>query len=268
MTEVRAIPTRSRAHTGAPATPPTPKRTVGQQIRWVLLSILGVIGELLITASFLVAMFAVWQLFWTTFEVEATRDQQVTAFQHSLPPAPSNISNDLRYDAPPPVGDYKTGEVFATLYVPRWDMMQIPVAQGVDQWVLDQAFAGHYAGKHPTAMPGEIGNFAVAGHRRTYGNSFRLIHEIREGDPVVVETKDAFIVYKANKHEIVLPNQTEVIAPFPGNWNEQPVDRMMTFTTCDPEWGNSHRYAQHFKFDHWVPRSSGIPVEITKELKN
>ncbi|MBV7363117.1 class E sortase [Actinomycetaceae bacterium TAE3-ERU4] len=258
--------TLTRTELRASKQPEKKKHSFWSTLHWGFLTFLGLIGELLITASFLVGMFAVWQLFWTTLEVEATRDQQVAVFEQSLPAAPKNISTDLRYDAPPKVDKVKTGEVFATMYVPRWQMMQIPVAESTEQWVLDQAFAGHYAGKYDTAMPGEIGNFSVAAHRRSYGNSFRLIHNIKPGDPVVVETKDAFIVYKATNHQIVLPNKTDVIAPVPGNWKAIPEKRFMTMTTCDPEWGNSHRYIQHLEFDHWVPRKSGIPVEITKEL--
>ncbi|OKL48536.1 hypothetical protein BSR28_02285 [Boudabousia liubingyangii] len=243
------------------------QRTAGQKIRYAILTLIGFIGELLITASFVIGMFAIWQLYWTTLEVEAGRDQQVTVFQDSLPPAPSHISNDIRHDAPPEVGNVPDGQVFATMYVPRWNMMQIPIAQGTQQYILDQAFAGHYDGKIKTAMPGQLGNFSVAAHRRTYGNSFRRIHEIQEGDPIIVETKDAYLVYKATKHQIVLPSDSAVIAPVPGDWGAEPKKRLMTMTTCDPEFGNSHRYIQHLQLDHWVPRESGIPVEMTQELK-
>lgn len=263
--------TSESAATVLPQTPPPSpeqqKRTVGQKIRYGLLTVIGVLGELLITAAYLVGMFAVWQLFWTTFEVEADRDQQVSVFHSSLGEVPQQISTDLRYDVPPALTDVATGDVFATMYVPRWDMMQIPLAEGVDQWILDQAFAGHYAGKFESAMPGQVGNFSVAAHRRTYGNSFRRIHEIVEGDPIVVETKDAFIVYKATTHKIVLPSESSVLAPVPGDWNAKPTEQYMTMTTCDPEWGNSHRYIQHLKFDHWVPRQSGLPAEIMQSGK-
>ncbi|AOZ73391.1 hypothetical protein BK816_00085 [Boudabousia tangfeifanii] len=242
------------------------ERTLFQKIRYAILTVIGVLGELLITAAFVVGMFAVWQLFWTTFEVEAGRDQQVAAFEKTLPDAPKTVSNDIRTDPPPPIGDVAHGAVFATMYVPRWHMMQIPVAQGVDQYILDQAFAGHYVGQYPTAMPGELGNFSVAAHRRSYGNSFRRINTIQPGDPIVVETKDAYLVFHATDHQIVLPSQSDVIAPVPGDWHASPTERLMTMTTCDPEWGNSHRYIQHLKFSHWVPRESGIPVELTKEL--
>ncbi len=42
---------------------------------------------------------------------------------------------------------------------------------------------GHYSG---TARPGDTGNFAAAGHRRTYGDPFKDFPELSPGDAVVV----------------------------------------------------------------------------------
>ena len=51
---------------------------------------------------------------------------------------------------------------------------------------------GHFPG---TALPGEVGNFAVAGHRATHGEPFAHLDKLEEGDPVVVETVDGWLVY-------------------------------------------------------------------------
>ncbi|OKL50675.1 hypothetical protein BM477_00850 [Boudabousia marimammalium] len=248
-------------------------RTAKQWFRWGFFNLIGAIGEIFILAAYVVGMFLVWQVYWTTFEVEGVRQEQVSTWHEQLPEAPQTVSNDLRYDAPPPIGPVNHGDVFATMYVPRWNMLAIPIAQGEDQYILDQAFAGHYVNSIKTAMPGELGNFSVAAHRRSYGNSFREIDTLQPGDPIVVETKDAYLIFHVYQHQLVLPEQVEVIHPVPGQpMGTEPTERLMTLTTCATatggQFGNSHRYIQHLKLDHWVPRSSGIPVELTQSGGN
>ena len=45
---------------------------------------------------------------------------------------------------------------------------------------------GHYVG---TALPGQRGNFAVAGHRVGKGEPFLNLDQLRAGDAVVVQTR-------------------------------------------------------------------------------
>ncbi|MFP5282231.1 MAG: sortase domain-bontaining protein [Actinomycetes bacterium] len=51
---------------------------------------------------------------------------------------------------------------------------------------------GHYPS---TAGPGQVGNFALAGHRITHGQPFARLLELDRGDKVVVETRDAVYTY-------------------------------------------------------------------------
>ena len=78
--------------------------------------------------------------------------------------------------------------------------------------VLQQG-VGHYDG---AALPGEVGNFALAGHRTTYGAPFNAIAELVPGDAVVVETPTEFHVYRVTTSQVVRPSDVEVIAPVPG----------------------------------------------------
>jgi sortase A len=67
------------------------------------------------------------------------------------------------------------------LHVPRFGADYAPViVEGVVEAQLREGPA-HYPG---TAMPGEIGNFVLSGHRTTYGRSFNQLHELRPGDPL------------------------------------------------------------------------------------
>ena len=45
-------------------------------------------------------------------------------------------------------------------------------------------------------MPGEIGNVALAGHRVGKGSPFLELDTLRPGDPIVLETRDSWFVYR------------------------------------------------------------------------
>ncbi|RRD43409.1 class E sortase [Buchananella hordeovulneris] len=222
----------------------------------------GFLGELLLTAGALLGLFVVWQLHWTSYLAQSSMAAGVAQFEKAAPPKVDKVvaPEVVKRDTPPPVGAVPgMDEIFGTLHVPRWDHMEIPIAEGTEATVLDQGWAGHYP---DSQAPGDVGNFAVAGHRQTWGHNFRRVHELEVGDPIIVETADAWLVYKMTSYEIVLPEQVEVVAPVPNQPDQTPTKRLLTMTTCDPEWGNSHRYIVYSEFDHWVPRSEGVPPEL------
>lgn len=60
------------------------------------------------------------------------------------------------------------------------------VMDGVELSILNQGVLGEYP---DSEAPGEIGNFAVAGYRTTYGRPMWTVAELQPGDPSIVETK-------------------------------------------------------------------------------
>src|SRR5690606_20192768 len=133
-------------------------------------AVLGVVGELLLTAGVLVLLFLVWQLWWT--DVVADREQ--SGIIDGLEQEWGTVDEEQiapRQDGPPPVPDApEEGKVWATMHVPAFDRPRFPLAEGVDlESVLNVKGAGHYP---ETALPGEVGNAAIAGHRNTYGRVF------------------------------------------------------------------------------------------------
>lgn len=241
-----------------------PPRGRGRRIFW---NTVGVIGELLITASFVIGLFAVWQLYWTTFQVQGQVAQTITAYEEDHAPA-ARQAGEARTDAPPAfTREVSDGEVYGLIHVPSWDWMKIPLAEGTTSAVLDNGWAGHYGN---TAQPGQLGNFSVAGHRRTYGNNFRWIDRLGQGDKVVAEVDDFYVVYSVQTWEIISaddPDRVRVIAPVIDDltFNKEPTERWMTMTTCNPEYGNWERYIVHLKFQSWTPKSSGVPAELLDE---
>ena len=53
---------------------------------------------------------------------------------------------------------------------------------------------GHYTS---TALPGQIGNFALTGFRVTHGQPFARLLDLGSGDEIIVETRDAILHLRA-----------------------------------------------------------------------
>ncbi|NMW59944.1 class E sortase [Mobiluncus mulieris] len=218
------------------------------------------VGQTMLTAGVVLALFVVWQLYVTTWQVQGARAAAVESFTKSGVQEAAQTTEEQRFDPPPPVTIPPFGQTFGTLHVPRWDAMVIPIMEGTTSAVLDTGYAGHY---QETQGPGEIGNFALAAHRRSYGNSFRRVEELQIGDPLVVETAQAWLVYQVSSTEVVLPTQGEVIHPVPHKPKDTvPTERLMTLTTCHPEYGSTERFIVYSKLSYWVPRSAGRPVAL------
>ncbi|RAG86108.1 class E sortase [Streptacidiphilus pinicola] len=135
---------------------------------------------------------------------------------------------------------------FAVVRIPVLGLV-FPVAEGVDKYaVLNHGYIGHYPG---TAMPGQQGNFAIAGHRNTHGEPFRHLDRIGVGDVVIVEVSGWDYVYRVDS---VLP-QTEpsdgtVILPEPyssdhpsGRYGYRTPGKYITLTTCTPAFTSLYR---------------------------
>jgi sortase A len=147
------------------------------------------------------------------------------------------------------------GSALGRLYLPRLGKYWA-VVEGVNPG--DIAYApGHYPG---TALPGQVGNFSVAGHR--VAAIFWDLDQMQVGDPVVVETKDAWFIYRVTQSLIVAPTAVEQVDPVPGQPGVKPTDAMLTLTTCNPKWDNYQRLIVHAKLDHSQPRSAGRPTEL------
>nr|WP_315093096.1 class E sortase [uncultured Cellulomonas sp.] len=236
--------------------------------RNLVYGIVGVVGELLITLGILLFAFLVWQLWWT--DVEGNRAQAEIVRELPFEPIPTQAPGEPagpvvaapRRDEPPPMAEPEHATTFATIQVPRWvGEPERPVSQGTDRaTVLDVLGVGHYEG---TAMPGGLGNFAVAGHRTTYAKPFNRVAELQVGDPLVLRTTDnVWYVYRVTSTEIVMPSNIGVIAPVPGQPGAVPTERQITLTTCHPMFSARERFIVHGVLDYWAPTADGIPAEL------
>ncbi|WP_456825000.1 class E sortase [Cellulomonas sp. P5_E12] len=242
------------------------------RVRHVVYTTIGVIGEILITLGVLLFAFLVWQLWWT--DVVGNRAQAEIVRELPFEPVPTataTASADApagpviappRHDDPPVMAEPPHATTFATIQVPRWDgEPERPISQGTDRaTVLDVLGIGHYEG---TAMPGGVGNFAMAGHRTTFAKPFNRVAELQVGDPLVIRTTDnIWYVYRVTSTEIVAPTDVDVIAPVPGDPGATPTERMITLTTCHPMFSAKERFIVHGVLDYWAPTADGIPAEL------
>ena len=219
--------------------------------------LVGGFGEVLITTGVLLLLFVAWQLWWT--DVTANREQANTI--RSL----EQDFGDLQHGG---LGDTEAlatlknmpfGEAFAIVRIPRFGADYArPVIEGSDRGVLKKGI-GHY---HGTAMPGQVGNFAVSGHRTTYGRPFHNIDRLRKGDVIVVETKKNFVVYAVDRHVLVRPWQVEVLAPVPQHPGDKPTKAVMTMTSCHPKYSATQRYVTFSHLVKVIPRSDGLPASF------
>lgn len=106
------------------------------------------------------------------------------------------------------LGDIDGYEPIAKLEIPSIKLSQI-VVEGISDDVL-QYYLGHF----PTSVkPGEVGNFAVAGHRVSdYTDAFINLYKVVEGDEIVIETKEKRFTYEITDNFIVDPDNVEVLA--------------------------------------------------------
>lgn len=226
-------------------------------------SAVGVLGELLITAGVIVALFAVWQVLWTDVTAGRAATGHIEVFEEMLPVSPEQPGSP-QTGPPPEEPAPAAGETFATMFVPRWGAdWEFPIAEGVGRPdVLDAGFVGHYP---TTQLPGEVGNVALAGHRQSYAKPFYGVDSLEVGDEIVVQTAQAWYVYRVTESYITDPTDVAVLAPVPGDPGAEATERTLTLTTCHPLWSTRERWIVHGVLDHWIDRSDGRPAELIEQ---
>jgi sortase A len=103
------------------------------------------------------------------------------------------------------------------------------VVEGTSESDLERG-PGHYAG---TALPGNPGNAAIAGHRTTYLKPFYNLDQLAPGDPIYVTTTQGRFQYNVVDTLVVDPTDVGVLNPTP--------TPTLTLTTCNPRFSASTR---------------------------
>ncbi|MFI8341473.1 class E sortase [Streptomyces sp. NPDC085639] len=225
----------------------------------VIASRLG--GELFITLGLVMLLFVAYQLWYTNLLAERVANGAAGSLRQTWERDPGTAGA-----AAPPVTAFEPGQGFAILHIPKLDV-KVPVAEGISKpKVLDRGMVGHYGeGALKTAMPADKeGNFAVAGHRNTHGEPFRYINRLVPGDPVVVETRDAYYTYEMTSSLAQTPpTNVAVIKPVPEGSGFTSAGRYITLTTCTPEFTSTYRMIVWGRMTEERARSQGPPPALT-----
>ncbi|HEX6871360.1 MAG TPA: class E sortase [Micromonosporaceae bacterium] len=229
--------------------------------RWISVR---AIGEFLITAGLILLLFSGYEI-WGKAAIVSAKQNELDAALNRLwdeqppvgtpdNPGPSPSPTNGTASKPPP------GWAIARLYIPTLGKHWV-VVEGVEP--KDIAYApGHYP---RSAMPGQVGNFSVAGHRSPaifWDLDLLKAGKGDSGDVIVVETRSRYYVYRVTQKLIVLPSQSEVVAPNPYDPGAAPSQRLLTLTTCNPKWDNTHRLIIHASLRYSQDRSKGPPPEL------
>lgn len=106
----------------------------------------------------------------------------------------------------------------------QWNDLEADIQKALRNGVI------HYPG---TSLPGDNGNVVLTGHSSYYAwdpgrfkDVFALLHDVRQGDRVVVFFNQKKFIYEVNLIKVVLPKDVDVLGQTP---NEQ-----LTLITCTP----------------------------------
>ena len=292
-------PSAQPPSTEPPSAPPQ-KRTGGDVARTELRGV----GQTLITLGVVVLLFVVYEVYVTDLfgaqkQAEATSAiDQVWASAESeqtdtvVVQNPDQLVTDPRQRTP----NYEAslGQGFAKMYVPAFGADYVfTIIEGTDP---DDLYIGpgHYT---DTQLPGQQGNFAVAGHRVSKGAPFNDLGLLASCDAIVVETQDDWFVYRVlpmaeetatwadtpRAHcdgvgvqtgaydgvygrEITVPSDYAQVLPVPHvNSTAVPADaeRLITLTTCHPQFSDAERMIIHGVLVKSYAKSPGfLPPEL------
>ena len=119
---------------------------------------------------------------------------------------------------PMPVTAPREGTLLGSVSIPRVGVSSV-IVEGTEERDLNLS-VGHIPG---TALPGQKGNVALAGHRDTF---FRGLHNIRKRDDILVTTPSENQLYEVDSTRIVSPEDVQVLDDV-----GRPV---LTLVTCYP----------------------------------
>ena len=208
-----------------------------------------VLGELILTIGVVLLLFAFYEAYWTNVESGQLQEEASARLEEQWRNPRQKLEPEL-------------GEAFAQLYIPAFGSdYHFAIIEGTDEEDLLRG-PGRYV---DSQMPGEVGNFAVAGHRVGKGAPFNDLGALKTCDDIVVETQTERITYRvlpidgdqadcfndippeyshvAGRH-ITSPGDISVTNAVPES-DAEPSREILTLTTCHPQFSNAERMIVH-----------------------
>lgn len=199
------------------------------------------VGELCITAGLILLFFVAYELWGTGAYTQAEQHRLTDELAKSWS---GNVTTER----------VRLGHGLALIRIPRLGKgFHYVVIEGVSVADLRKG-PGHYPG---TAMPGQIGNFVISGHRTTYLAPFNRLNELRDGDTILIDTRSRQYAYQVTGKKVVLPTDVNVAAPVPEHPKRFPTKRLITLTTCNPKYSAAQRLIIFGQLMRSTPRVIG-----------
>ena len=228
----------------------------------------SVLGELLLTAGVLVMLFVAWQMWIGDIIIAAQHNEEGAAVSAELaqqpapePPPLIEADDGTTYYEPPVPAAPADAQWFAQMHVPRFGAdYNVGIYGGTSRArTLDDLGIGVYAN---SKMPGEVGNFSMAGHRTTWGKPFNQIDKLKLNDAIVVETPDGWYTYRFRTLEYVKPTEVDVLLDVPQAPQLTTDERYITLTACSPLYSLAERIVAYGVFESFQPRAEGAPDSL------
>ena len=199
----------------------------------------------MLTIGVVLLLFAFYEAYWTNVESGQLQEEASADLEEQWRNPRQKMEPEL-------------GEAFAQLYIPTFGSdYHFAIIEGTNEDDLLRG-PGRYV---DSQMPGEMGNFAVAGHRVGKGAPFNDLGKLETCDDIVVETQTERITYRVlpidgeqadcfngippeyshvvGRH-ITTPGDVSVTNPVPES-DAAPNREILTLTTCHPQFSNAER---------------------------
>lgn len=135
----------------------------------------------------------------------------------------------------PGAGAVEPRVMLGSIEIPRLDIAK-PLMEGVALTTLDIG-PGHAPG---SAVPGQLGNVVVGGHRTSRDHPFADLDQLVPGDEVIFRIDQQRFTYLVESTEVISPAQLRVVRQ----------DRLYTATlfACHPTGSTRQRIIVHLRF--------------------
>ena len=208
-----------------------------ERVNWeVWGKIRNVLGILLIVAGVSLIGVTIWMKYDTyrqqqavldsfrnlQFDVPEGENKDTEALKEEDTKENSNKAEkvEVEKDKKPEKAQLEEGKGIGILNIPKINW-EIGIIEGVSYEDIKYV-VGHFPG---SPMPGEKGNFSIAGHRISYfGQAFKDIDKLEKGDKVKVTYNGKEYTYEVTDMYEVTPNETEAVNPT--------KDATITIVTC------------------------------------
>ncbi len=181
-----------------------------------------------------------------------------TPKEPASPPSTSTVSETpttttkpaLPVPAPLPLDPYAdTPEiVVARIVIPAIGLDE-EVHQGMTLTAINRG-PSHWPG---TALPGQMGNVVIAGHRTTYSKPFRNLDQLQAGDRVIYRTDAGTFTYAVSRTDVVTPDEVHIA--------DQTEAYTSTLFACHPPGSAAYRIVVRLQM--LDPPGVASPVDAT-----